>query len=96
MMEKKLLDQVISRLEPQLLDYLEVRNRQMTSSLQQIIDKYEERFRNRMTRSSSQEFRNATHSASNQFPNRNKQENSRDTRVNNRYSDNSRPQRESN
>ncbi|GFY27968.1 uncharacterized protein TNCV_4563211 [Trichonephila clavipes] len=96
MVEEKLLDHVVSRLEPQLLDYVEVRHPQTTSSLLQIIDKYEERFLNRMTRGSSREFRNATHSASNQFPNRNRRENWWDTRVNNRYSDNSRPQRESN
>ncbi|GFV84446.1 uncharacterized protein TNCV_5007101 [Trichonephila clavipes] len=63
--EGKLLDHVISRLEPQLLDYVEVRHPQTTSNLLQIIDK-------------------------------NRQKNWRDTRVNNRYSDNSRPQRESN
>ncbi|PRD30247.1 UNVERIFIED_CONTAM: hypothetical protein NCL1_26994 [Trichonephila clavipes] len=92
MVEEKLLDHGISRLEPQLLDYVEVRHPQTTSSLLQIIDKYEERFLNRMTKGSSREF----HSANNQFPNRNRQENWRDTGVNNRYSDNSRPQRESN
>ncbi|GFY16974.1 retrovirus-related Pol polyprotein from transposon 297 [Trichonephila clavipes] len=63
MREEKLLDHVISRLEPQLLDYVEVRYPQTTSNLLQIIDK---------------------------------QENWRETRVNNRYSDNSRPQREFN
>ncbi|GFS66699.1 uncharacterized protein TNCV_229491 [Trichonephila clavipes] len=46
-----------------------------------------------MTRGSSQELRNATHSANNKFPNRNRQVNWRDTK---RYSDNSRPPRESN
>ncbi|GFV34779.1 uncharacterized protein TNCV_1450831 [Trichonephila clavipes] len=80
MAEEKLLDHVISRLEPQLLDYVEVRHPQTTSSLLQLIDKYEERFLNRMTRGSSQEFQNATHSAN---PNRNRQENWRETRVNN-------------
>ncbi|GFX64138.1 uncharacterized protein TNCV_2090361 [Trichonephila clavipes] len=49
-----------------------------------------------MTRDPSHEFRNATPSANNQFTNRSRQENWRDNRVNNRYSDNSRPQRESN
>ncbi|GFS90607.1 uncharacterized protein TNCV_4097981 [Trichonephila clavipes] len=61
MVEEKLLDHVINRLEPQLLDYVEVRHPQTTSSLLQIIDKYE------MVPSS----------------------------LNNRYSDNSRPQSES-
>ncbi|GFW09854.1 uncharacterized protein TNCV_4251831 [Trichonephila clavipes] len=96
MREEKLLDHVISRLEPQLLDYVDVRHPQTTSNLLQIIDKYEERFLNRRIRGSSQEFRDATQSASNRFSNRNRQENWRDTRMNNRYSDNSRPQRESN
>ncbi|GFW47515.1 hypothetical protein TNCV_3176791 [Trichonephila clavipes] len=50
MAEEKLLDHIISRLEPQLLDYVEVRYSQTTSSLPQLIDKYEERFKNRMTR----------------------------------------------
>ncbi|GFY32967.1 uncharacterized protein TNCV_2877161 [Trichonephila clavipes] len=40
----KLPDHVISRLEPQILDYVEVRYPQTTSNLLQIIDKYEERF----------------------------------------------------
>ncbi|GFW42882.1 uncharacterized protein TNCV_734151 [Trichonephila clavipes] len=40
MVEEKLLDHGISRLEPQLLDYVEVRHPQTTSSLLQIIDKY--------------------------------------------------------
>ncbi|GFW35631.1 uncharacterized protein TNCV_4434821 [Trichonephila clavipes] len=94
MREEKLLDHVISRLEPQLLDYVEVRHPQTTSNLLQIIDKYEERFLNRRIRGSSQEFRDSTQSASNRFPNRNRQENWRDTRINNRFSDNS--NRESN
>ncbi|GFS95520.1 uncharacterized protein TNCV_814701 [Trichonephila clavipes] len=85
--EEKLLDHVISRLEPQLLDYVEVRHPQTTSSLLQIIDKYEERFLSRRIRGSSQEFRDANQSASNRFPKRNRQENWRETRVNNRYSD---------
>ncbi|GFV22089.1 hypothetical protein TNCV_4527741 [Trichonephila clavipes] len=41
MAEEKLLDHIISRLEPQLLDYVEVRHPQTTSSLLQLIDKYE-------------------------------------------------------
>ncbi|GFU75928.1 retrovirus-related Pol polyprotein from transposon opus [Trichonephila clavipes] len=88
MVKEKLLDHVISRVEPQLLDYVEVRHPQTTSSLLQIIDKYEERFLNRRIRGSSQEFRDATHSANNQFPNKNRQEDWRHIRVNNRYSDN--------
>ncbi|GFU79834.1 uncharacterized protein TNCV_1000111 [Trichonephila clavipes] len=43
MAEEKLLGHIISRLKPQLLDYVEVRHPQTTSSLLQLIDKYEER-----------------------------------------------------
>ncbi|GFY22875.1 uncharacterized protein TNCV_2181361 [Trichonephila clavipes] len=39
MREEKLLNHVISRLEPQLLDYVEVRHPQTTSNFLQIIDK---------------------------------------------------------
>ncbi|GFV68141.1 uncharacterized protein TNCV_1874231 [Trichonephila clavipes] len=42
MTEKKLLDHVISWLEPHILDYVEVRHPQTKSTLLQIIDKYEE------------------------------------------------------
>ncbi|GFT69006.1 uncharacterized protein TNCV_3033261 [Trichonephila clavipes] len=95
MAEEKLLDYIISRLKPKLSDYVEVRHPQSTSSLLQIIDKYE-KFLNRMTRGSSHDFRNITPSTNNQFTNRNRQENWRDTRVNNRYNETSRSQRESN
>ncbi|GFW06400.1 uncharacterized protein TNCV_2187351 [Trichonephila clavipes] len=96
MTEEKLLDHVISRLEPQILDYVEVRHPQTTSNLLQIIDKYEERFLIRRIRGSNREFRHTNQSENNRFPNRNRQENWRKTRSNNRYSDNSRPQREFN
>ncbi|GFV84629.1 uncharacterized protein TNCV_2482431 [Trichonephila clavipes] len=96
MTEEKLLDHVINRLEPQILDYVEVRHPQTTSNRLQIIDKYEERFLNRRIRGSSREFRDTNQSENNRFPNRNRQENLRETRGNNRYSDNSRPQREFN
>ncbi|GFT80281.1 uncharacterized protein TNCV_1189581 [Trichonephila clavipes] len=94
MTEEKLIDHVISRLEPRILDYVEVRHPETTSNLLQIIDKYEERFLNGRIRGSSQEFRGTKQSANNRFPNRNRLENWRDNRDNNRYSDNSRPQRE--
>ncbi|GFW30225.1 uncharacterized protein TNCV_3067771 [Trichonephila clavipes] len=47
-------------------------------------------------RGSSQEFRDTNQSENNRFPNRNRQGNWRETSGNNRYSDNSRPQREFN
>ncbi|GFV18855.1 uncharacterized protein TNCV_4757421 [Trichonephila clavipes] len=50
MTEENLIDHVISRLEPQILDYVEVRHPQTTSNILQIIDKYEERFLNRKIR----------------------------------------------
>ncbi|GFS98013.1 uncharacterized protein TNCV_2019391 [Trichonephila clavipes] len=87
---------VISRLEPQILDYVEVRHPQTTSNLLQIVDKYEERFLNRKIRGSSWEFRDPNPSENNRFPNRNRRENWTETRGNNRYSDNSRPRREFN
>ncbi|GFS82301.1 retrovirus-related Pol polyprotein from transposon 297 [Trichonephila clavipes] len=96
MTEEKLLDHVISRLTPQILDYVEVRHPQTTFNLQQIIDKYEERFLNRKIRGSSREFRDTNQSENNRFPNRKRQENWRETRGNNRYSDNSKPQRQFN
>ncbi|GFT35640.1 uncharacterized protein TNCV_2849351 [Trichonephila clavipes] len=40
MTEEKLIDHNISRLKPQILDYVEVRHPQTTSNLLQIIDKY--------------------------------------------------------
>ncbi|GFW70553.1 uncharacterized protein TNCV_1623861 [Trichonephila clavipes] len=96
MTEEKLIDHIISRLEPQILDYVEVRNPQTTSNLLQIIDKYEERFLNRKIRGSSWESRDIQPNENNRFPNRNRQENWRETRGNNRYADNSRPRREFN
>ncbi|GFW21127.1 uncharacterized protein TNCV_2703651 [Trichonephila clavipes] len=96
MMEEKLTDPIISRLEPQILDYVEVRHPQTTSNLLQIIDKYEERFLNRNIRGSSWESRDIKPNENNRFPNRNRQENWRETRGNNRYADNSRPRREFN
>ncbi|GFU15794.1 uncharacterized protein TNCV_2367591 [Trichonephila clavipes] len=71
MTEEKLIDHIISRLEPQILDYVEVRNPQTTSNLQQIIDKYEERFLNRKIRCSSWESRDIKTNDNNRFPNRN-------------------------
>ncbi|GFV26778.1 putative RNA-directed DNA polymerase from transposon X-element [Trichonephila clavipes] len=64
--------------------------------LRLVFDKYEERFLNRMTRGPSHDFRNTNHSTNNQFTNRNRQENGRDTKVETRYHNTSRPQRESN
>ncbi|GFS95670.1 hypothetical protein TNCV_886231 [Trichonephila clavipes] len=49
-----------------------------------------------MTRVLSHDWRNVTHSANNQFTIRYRQENWRDTRVENQYHDTSRPRRESN
>ncbi|GFX67932.1 uncharacterized protein TNCV_1974331 [Trichonephila clavipes] len=49
-----------------------------------------------MTRGTSHDLRDANHSANNQFRNRNRHENWRDARVETRYHDTSRPQRESN
>ncbi|GFY23499.1 uncharacterized protein TNCV_3941911 [Trichonephila clavipes] len=96
MTEEKFIDHIISRLEPQILDYVTVRHPQATSNPLQIIDKYEERFLNRKIRGSSWESRDIKPNVNNRFPNRNRQENWRETRGNNRYADNSRPRREFN
>ncbi|GFV65221.1 uncharacterized protein TNCV_3683181 [Trichonephila clavipes] len=56
MSEEKLIDHVVSRLEPQILDYVEVRHPRNTANLLQIVDKYEERFMHRQIRGSSEEF----------------------------------------
>ncbi|GFT66707.1 uncharacterized protein TNCV_1961621 [Trichonephila clavipes] len=52
MSEEKLIDHVVSRLEPQILDYVEVRHPRNTANLLQIVDKYEERFMHRKIRGS--------------------------------------------
>ncbi|GFW85142.1 uncharacterized protein TNCV_3248821 [Trichonephila clavipes] len=96
MTEEKLNDHIISRLEPQILDYVVVRNPQITSNLLQIIDKYEERFLDKKIRGSSWESRDRKPNENNRFPNRNRQENWRETSGNNRYVDNSRPRIEFN
>ncbi|GFW81173.1 uncharacterized protein TNCV_4805411 [Trichonephila clavipes] len=50
MSEEKLIDHVVCRLEPQILDYVEVKHPQNTANFLQIVDKYEERFMNRQIR----------------------------------------------
>ncbi|GFV29122.1 uncharacterized protein TNCV_4601541 [Trichonephila clavipes] len=52
MSEEKLIDHVVSRLEPQILDYVEVRHPRNTANLLQIVDKYEEGFIHRQIRGS--------------------------------------------
>ncbi|GFW91186.1 uncharacterized protein TNCV_3301621 [Trichonephila clavipes] len=79
MTEEKLIDHIISRLEPQILDYVEVWNPQTTSNLLQIIEKFEERFLNREIRGSSWESRHIKPNENNRFPKRNRQENWRET-----------------
>ncbi|GFY10039.1 uncharacterized protein TNCV_3699971 [Trichonephila clavipes] len=94
--ENKLIDHIISSLEPQILDYVEVRHPETTSNLLQIIDKYEEQFLNGKIRGSSWESRDIKLSENNRFLNRNRQENWRETRGNNKYVNNSRQWREIN
>ncbi|GFX92668.1 hypothetical protein TNCV_4087731 [Trichonephila clavipes] len=89
MSEEKSIDHVVSRLEPQILDYVEVRHPQNTANLLQIVDKYREPFMNRQIRSSNP-------NENNRFNNRHRQENRRENRNNERYANNSRPQREFN
>ncbi|GFV39904.1 uncharacterized protein TNCV_1850411 [Trichonephila clavipes] len=85
MSEEKLIDHVVSRLEPQILDYVEVRHPQNTANLLQIVDKYEERFINRQIRGSSEGFRSSNPNENNRFNNRHRQENWRENRNNERY-----------
>ncbi|GFX94139.1 uncharacterized protein TNCV_4291851 [Trichonephila clavipes] len=92
----KLIDHVISRLEPQILDYVEVRHPRNTANLLQIVDKYEERFMHRQIRGSSEGFRSSGPHENNRFNTRHRQENWRENRNNERYANNSRPQREFN
>ncbi|GFU83689.1 retrovirus-related Pol polyprotein from transposon 412 [Trichonephila clavipes] len=54
MSEEKLIDHVISRLEPQILNYVEIRHPRNTANLLQIVDKYEERFMHRQIRGGRQ------------------------------------------
>ncbi|GFW66560.1 uncharacterized protein TNCV_3840991 [Trichonephila clavipes] len=96
MSEEKLIDHVVSRLEPQILDYVEVRHPQNTVNLLQIFDKYEERFMNRQIRGSREAFRSSNPNENNRFNNRHRQENWRENRNNERYANNSRLQREFN
>ncbi|GFX24822.1 uncharacterized protein TNCV_4489131 [Trichonephila clavipes] len=96
MTEEKLIDHIISRLEPQNLDYVEVKHPLTTCNILKIINKYEELFLNRKIRGSSWESRHIKPNENNRFPNRNWQENSRETKGDNRYADNSRPRREFN
>ncbi|GFX70057.1 uncharacterized protein TNCV_4614951 [Trichonephila clavipes] len=96
MSEEKLIDHVVSRLEPQILDYVEVRHPRNTANLLQIVDKYEERFMHRQIRGSSEGFRCSGPHEDNRFNTRHRQENWRENRNNERYANNSRPQREFN
>ncbi|GFY34699.1 nucleic-acid-binding protein from transposon X-element [Trichonephila clavipes] len=96
MSEEKLIDHVISRLEPEILDYVEVRHPRNTANLLQIVDKYEERFMHRQIRGSSEGFRSSGPNEGNRFNTRHRQENWRENGNNERYANNSRPQREFN
>ncbi|GFX70783.1 uncharacterized protein TNCV_1337451 [Trichonephila clavipes] len=70
MSEEKLIDHVVSRLEPQILDYVEVRHPRNTANLLQIVDKYEERFMHRQIRGKLEENRNNERYANNSRPQR--------------------------
>ncbi|GFW96341.1 uncharacterized protein TNCV_1823741 [Trichonephila clavipes] len=96
MSEEKLINHVVSRLEPQILDYVEVRHPQNTANLLQIVDKYEERFIYRQIRGSSEGFRSSNPNVNNRFNTRHRQENWRENGNNARYANNSRPRREFN
>ncbi|GFU79047.1 uncharacterized protein TNCV_2839781 [Trichonephila clavipes] len=96
MSEEKLIDHVVRRLEPQILDYVEVRHPRNTANLLQIVDKYEERFMHRQIRGSNEGFRSSNPNENNRFNTRHRQENWRENGNIARYANNSRPQREFN
>ncbi|GFW59832.1 uncharacterized protein TNCV_4719231 [Trichonephila clavipes] len=85
MSEEKLIDHVVSRLEPQILDYVEVRHPRNTANLLQIVDKYEERFMHRQIRGWSEGFRSSGPNEGNRFNTRHRQENWRETGNNEIY-----------
>ncbi|GFY23852.1 uncharacterized protein TNCV_3536461 [Trichonephila clavipes] len=92
MSEEKLIDHVVSRLEPQILDCVEVRHPQNTANILQIVDKYEERFLHRRIRGSSEGIRSSNPNEGNRFNTRHRQENWRENGNNARYANNSRQQ----
>ncbi|GFW06578.1 hypothetical protein TNCV_2189111 [Trichonephila clavipes] len=67
MSEEKFIVHVVSRLEPQILYYVEVRHPENTANLLQIVDKYEERFMNRQIRGSSEGFKSSNPNENNRL-----------------------------
>ncbi|GFS99503.1 hypothetical protein TNCV_4534691 [Trichonephila clavipes] len=53
MTEQNLIEHIINRLEPQVLDYVDVRNPTTRSQLLRVVSKFEERYLARETQSSS-------------------------------------------
>ncbi|GFU59111.1 uncharacterized protein TNCV_1920431 [Trichonephila clavipes] len=80
MSEEKLIDHVVSRLEPQILDYVEVRHPRNTANLLQIVDKYEERFMHRQIRGSIKGFRSSSPDENDRFNYRHRLENWRENK----------------
>ncbi|GFV81590.1 uncharacterized protein TNCV_53141 [Trichonephila clavipes] len=93
MSEEKLIDHVVSRLEPQIFGLCRVRHPRNTANLLQIVDKYEERFMHRQIRGSSEGFRSSGPHENNRFNTRHRQGKLEENRNNERYANNSRPQR---
>ncbi|GFX96968.1 hypothetical protein TNCV_1997001 [Trichonephila clavipes] len=57
MMELNLIQHIVNRLEPQVLDYVEVRNPSTRAQLLQVISKFEERYLTRETWGSTKNFK---------------------------------------
>ncbi|GFX75425.1 uncharacterized protein TNCV_2546961 [Trichonephila clavipes] len=56
MSEEELVEHILARLEPQVQDYVEVRNSTTRAQLLQVISKFEERYSSRDTHSSSTNY----------------------------------------
>ncbi|GFS69651.1 uncharacterized protein TNCV_4052631 [Trichonephila clavipes] len=91
MSEEKLIDHVVSRLEPQILDYVEGHRAPPRGRAPHF-----EKHWHRQIRGSSEGFRSSIPNENNRFNTRHRQENWRENGNNARYANNSRPQGEFN
>ncbi|GFV19962.1 uncharacterized protein TNCV_2221301 [Trichonephila clavipes] len=85
--ENKLLEHIISRLEPQILDYVAVRNPITEVQLLQLVIKYEERYTSRETQGPIDNIRKQDWDARRRFLDRHKDGNWRDSGVIKRQND---------
>ncbi|GFR24684.1 uncharacterized protein TNCT_230271 [Trichonephila clavata] len=85
--EIKLVDHIVMRLEPQIMDYLEVRNPTTKAQLIELVDRYEERHNCRENQGSSNNFARRGWDMSRNPEERRNNGNCRDTGVGNRQND---------